>query len=337
MSARAASVVRVARGFVVLGAVVSIAACEGTIGPRDRVDAFVEPIEPDAAVAPLDAHFVFDAPDLDAPLPDAFVVRPDAWMGMDAYMTPGTDAFWGTCSSGGRMGTCMPMSLCAGMSVRGLCPGPADIQCCLPGPDAGMFDAPRPMGSYTVAEVMARLGACSRIGGAYATDVGEVADIPVCQTDSVIWWDADMDIDCDGGLGSVCMSDPDYMPETSGVDSMGNPLDASTLPFIVIPLASSRFRYADYGIRTGTVALVMYGDQMVFGIFGDAGPASIIGEASFAMAEALGIPSSPRTGGVDSGVTYLVFTGTGTRVSRNEDHDEAVTLGESLLAAFMAR
>jgi hypothetical protein len=229
----------------------------------------------------------------------------------------------------------MPMSLCAGMSVRGLCPGPTDIQCCLPGTDAGMFDAPRPMGTYTVAEVMARLGACTRIGGDYARDSGGTENLPICQTDTVIWWDADMDIDCDGGRGAECMADPYYLPDTSAVDSMGDPLDASTLPFIVIPLASSRFRYADHDIRHGQVALVMYRDRMVFGIFGDLGPATILGEASYAMAEALGIPSSPISGGVGSGVTYLVFPGASARVTRNEDHDEAVTLGESLLAAFM--
>jgi hypothetical protein len=131
------------------------------------------------------------------------------------------------------------------------------------------------------------------------------------------------------------MADPYYLPDTSAVDSMGDPLDASTLPFIVIPLASSRFRYADHDIRHGQVALVMYRDRMVFGIFGDLGPATILGEASYAMAEALGIPSSPISGGVGSGVTYLVFPGASARVTRNEDHDEAVTLGESLLAAFM--
>jgi len=56
------------------------------------------------------------------------------------------------------------------------------------------------------------------------------------------------------------MSDPDYLPDTSGVDSRGAPLDASTLPFIVIPLASTRFRYSDYGIRTGQIGLAMYGE-----------------------------------------------------------------------------
>lgn len=31
------------------------------------------------------------------------------------------------------------------------------------------------------------------------------------------------------------------------------------------------------------------------------------GEGSIAMADALGIPSSPKHGGVDSGVTYVAF------------------------------
>lgn len=217
----------------------------------------------------------------------------------------------------------------------GLCPGPADIQCCLPTADAGPPPDGSVPGTLTPADVLARLGACARIGGDYAKDVGSTSNIPVCQTSNVVWWTADLDVDCDGGRGAICRADPDYLPDTSAVDSSGNPLDASTLPFIVIPLPSTRFRYADYGIRAGQIALVLYGGRMVFGIFGDAGPSAIIGEASFAMAEALGIPSSPSTGGVDSGVTYLVFTGATARVTRNEDHAEAVRLGEPLLSAFV--
>lgn len=309
-------------GLVSLLLLFGLPACDAELVPREARDASGGS---DAPADPLDAPPGMDAATLDA--------------GMDAPSAPdafaGIDSGWGTCTYAGMMGTCMSVSDCpaGSMPMPGLCPGPADIQCCLPGTDAG----PRPDGGGTItpADVIARLGACTRIGGDYSTDVGTVANIPVCQTDNVVWWTADFDIDCDGGQGAICMSDPDYLPDTSAVDSMGNPLDASTLPFIVIPLASTRFRYADHGIRAGQVALVIYNGRMVFGIFGDAGPAAIIGEASFAMAEALGIPSSPRTGGVDSGVTYLVFTGTGARVTRNEDHAECVRLGEPLLDAFV--
>lgn len=325
-----------ARSGIVLCLALAAVACDaGTDAPRRNEpqdaaaagrDALPEldAAPRDATPTALDAAGELDAggPGLDAMAP------PEA--GLDAFVEP--DASWGSCTSAGVMGTCLDVSRCTGTPVRGLCPGPTEIQCCLPATDAG----PRPdSGAITPADVLARLGACTRIGGDYATDVGEAAAIPVCQTADVVWWTADLDIDCDGGRGALCRSDPDYLPDTSGVDSTGAPLDASTLPFIVIPLASSRFRYADHGIGIGQVALVLYRDRMVFGIFGDAGPSSIIGEASFAMAEALGIPSHPSTGGVDSGVTYLVFTGATARVTRNEDHDEAVRLGESLLDAFL--
>jgi hypothetical protein len=304
-----------------------LAGCDATLQRGDRFDAGTEV---DAFVTTEDAHTDMDASGPDAAATDA--TPSDAWLSSDA----GPDASWGPCMSGSEMGTCMSVSDCPAdrMPVMGLCPGPADIQCCLPARDAGP-PVDGGTGAITPADVLARLGACTRIGGDYAKDVGGTSNIPVCQTDSVVWWTADFDIDCDGGRGAICMSDPDYLPDTSAVDSHGAPLDASTLPFIVIPLASTRFRYTDYGIRAGQVALVLYGGRMAFGIFGDAGPAAIIGEGSFAMAEALGIPSSPRTGGVDAGVTYLVFTGAAARVTHNEDHDEAVTLGESLLDAFV--
>ena len=216
--------------------------------------------------------------------------------------------------------------------MAGLCPGPADIECCLPPPST--IDSGMP-GAVTPSEVLARLGACTRIGGDYAKQAGGTANVPICQTANVIWWTADMDIDCDGGLSAICRSDPSYMASTSAVTSTGAPLDASTLPFIVIPLPSTRWRFASAGIALGQVALVIYNGRMRWGIFGDEGPSAIIGEASFAMAEALGIPSSPISGGVSSGVTYVVFPGAAARVAHNESNAEAVSLGMPLLNAFV--
>jgi hypothetical protein len=36
------------------------------------------------------------------------------------------------------------------------------------------------------------------------------------------------------------------------------------------------------------------------------------------------------SGGVDSGVTYIAFTGSSAVVSKKEDHSEAVQIGQSL-------
>jgi hypothetical protein len=149
---------------------------------------------------------------------------------------------------------------------------------------------------------------------------------------------SDLDVDCDGKKSSVCNSsaDPSYQSGTAATDSAGKPLDAAKLPFIIVPGVSSRWSYRTAGIGMGTVAAVIYKGKMEFGIVGDIGPKAIIGEASYAMAKNLGINPNPRTGGTDSGVTYVIFTGSSAVVSRNEDHDEAVKLGRKRAAQLLS-
>jgi hypothetical protein len=54
-------------------------------------------------------------------------------------------------------------------------------------------------------------------------------------------------------------------------------------------------------------------------IFADIGPKGRIGEGSIALADNLGIPSSPRHGGISSGAIYVVFPGSGNGRPRNLD------------------
>jgi hypothetical protein len=145
-----------------------------------------------------------------------------------------------------------------------------------------------------------------------------------------------MTIACDGGKATACTSAPGYSPSTSGSDSTGHPLDASTLPFIVVPLPSNGLDYATAGIALGDVAAVLYKNKLVYAIFGDQSAKGILGEGSYALAAALGIDPDPATGGVGSGVTYILFTGAGAKVAKNEDHAAAVALGETLAAALVA-
>ena len=53
------------------------------------------------------------------------------------------------------------------------------------------------------------------------------------------------------------------------------------------------------------------------------------------MAKSLGINPDPRTGGVGSGVTYVAFTGKDDAVTKNEDHAEAVSIGERRAGQFL--
>jgi Fungal chitosanase of glycosyl hydrolase group 75 len=104
----------------------------------------------------------------------------------------------------------------------------------------------------------------------------------------------------------------------------------------VVPLGSTRFDAQAAGVQGGAVAIVIYDGRLAFGVFGDEGPADIIGEASYAMAQSLGIDPNPATGGVDSGVTFIVLTGMNAVVSPIENHQAAVTLGEQLAMQLLA-
>jgi hypothetical protein len=203
-----------------------------------------------------------------------------------------------------------------------------------PKPDAGGGKPPPP----TAAEILAALGACKQVAGTtkFAKDAGGSKTVPLCQLTNVIWFSADMDIDCDGGQGAACKADPYYQSSTSGTTSTGKALDASTLPFYVLPIASNGFTPSAHGIHIGQVAAVIYKGKLAYAIYGDAGPKGVVGEGSYALAKALGIPPSPVSGGVDSGVTYVIFTGADGNVTKNEDHAEAVAIGQKRAADLVA-
>ena len=197
-------------------------------------------------------------------------------------------------------------------------------------PDAANTDSDSAVPTQLVEELVALTTGCGdQLGGLYATDSGENANVRVCGLVGAVYWTADMDIDCDGIETTVCNAQTDgaFQPNTSAQTSTGEYLDASTLPYVVIPLPSARFAYADHMIDLGTVVGVIYDGQIQFGVFGDQGPDDIIGEASYRMAQLLGIDPDPSTGGTDGPVTYIAFTGSSGMVTVMEDHDEAATIG----------
>ncbi|MGW8952070.1 glycoside hydrolase family 75 protein [Streptomyces sp. NPDC055709] len=193
-------------------------------------------------------------------------------------------------------------------------------------------------GSVTARELLAEVSSCSRISdGFYQTDADEDESVAVCGTREAVFWKADMDIDCDGWPSEECNSDTDpyFQPETAYADSVGDPLDSAELPFIVVPAASSLWDYNESGIRGGSVAAVIYRNRVMYGVVGDAGPSELIGEASYAMADALGIDPDPHAGGASSGVTYIVFRDS--KASPIESHRAATTIGDRLARKFVGR
>ena len=191
-------------------------------------------------------------------------------------------------------------------------------------------------GSVSAAELLAKVTSCSQISnGKYRTDEETSATIPVCGKNGAVFWKADMDIDCDGQRTAKCNenTDPWFQPDTAFHQSDGRPLRSDTLPYVVVPSVSGTWDYSAAGIKGGGVVAVIHNNQVLYAVVGDTGPQRIIGEASYAAAERIGIDPDPATGGTDSGVTYILFKNS--RVSPIESHSAAVSLGERLAKEFI--
>ncbi|MEU1943359.1 glycoside hydrolase family 75 protein [Streptomyces sp. NPDC059474] len=191
-------------------------------------------------------------------------------------------------------------------------------------------------GTVTAAQLLAKVQGCSQISsGKYRTDDETSANIPVCGANGAVFWKADMDIDCDGQVTSRCNenTDPWFQDDTAFHQSDGKPLVADKLPYVVVPSPSSTWDYTKSGIKGGGVVAVIYNNKVEYAVVGDTGPTKIIGEASYATANGLGIDPNPETGGAESGVTYIVFKNSS--VSPIENHDKAVSVGDGLAKQFI--
>lgn len=157
----------------------------------------------------------------------------------------------------------------------------------------------------------------------------------MCGTKGAVFWKADLDVDCDGRVTARCngRTDPWFHGDTAFHQSDDQPLDAAALPFVVVPAPSGIWDYRDAGIRGGGVVAIVHRDRVVYAVVGDAGPAGLVGEASYAAARSLGIDPDPSHGGVASGVTYILFRNSVVRPI--ESRSEAERLGAELARGFL--
>lgn len=125
-------------------------------------------------------------------------------------------------------------------------------------------------------------------------------------------------IDCDGGSTSICKGDSQGQSDTSLHTSDDRPIDQAFVPGFVLPESpNSFFDYLENDIKLGESGMVIYGNAMTPAIFSDErgldhNGGGDIGELTYGACVLLGLSSStcdPNNGGIDNGVTYLVFTG----------------------------
>jgi hypothetical protein len=165
----------------------------------------------------------------------------------------------------------------------------------------------------------------------------------ICGLDGAVYWVADMDIDCDGKpTPGKCEKSKDlYFLEDTNVHGPNGALTAAQDPYVVIPIdfaCPTDGHFPDFpGLQSGATAAVIFRNKIFYGVFGDCGPPEIIGEASYAMAEKMGIPPSAINGGaLGRTVTYIVFTGGGSVAKDITNQAEVQALGEMLTKKLLS-
>src|SRR5205814_8691455 len=120
--------------------------------------------------------------------------------------------------------------------------------------------------------------------------------------------------------------DPDHQGQTTFQDSNGKSLGAHHVPFYVLgddcferKSPCPHFFFKEHNIKGRQFALMFFKGKCIGSIFGDTqtgndqttsdNDSRELGEASVKAAQLLGIPSSGTTGGVDNGVTVVMFSG----------------------------
>ncbi len=205
---------------------------------------------------------------------------------------------------------------------------------------AGAMGEAGASGEPTVDQLLSLLDPCTRISnGLLAREVGRTKDVPVCGFGSAVYWTSQLSVDCDGKRGPVCnkTSDPQSTDTTDGKDSSGNSLDPAVVPYVEVPTASATFDYQAAGLRMGSVVAVIYKGRLVYGVLGNEQSADVIGAASHAMAEKLGIDPDPILGGLQTkDVTYLAFSGAAHAVPALEDVSAIDALGQSSVDELIA-
>ena len=107
-------------------------------------------------------------------------------------------------------------------------------------------------------------------------------------------------------------------------------VDAAKIPYVVLPpVGLKHARLGDFAtvvnLKNGKIAAAIVADESA--------PNLPMGEGSIALADALGINSNPRSGGIDQGVAFVIYPHSGNRKPRRLEDINAT--GERLFQMWV--
>jgi hypothetical protein len=196
-------------------------------------------------------------------------------------------------------------------------------------PSDGAVDGAPSSGDFTAAQILAAVQAHMTTSDQvnskpHINTMTRAMNVNVYQVTSGVYaYASSMAVDTDG---SDPDPDPDHQPQTTWTDDSGAYLGAHHVPYYVLGdycydkvAPCPHFFYGEHDITGLQFALIFYNGKVIGAVFGDTQGDSVtpsstndsreLGEASVDSAALLGIPSSGTTGGVDSGVTVVIFSG----------------------------
>lgn len=175
------------------------------------------------------------------------------------------------------------------------------------------------------ADLLELTSGCEPVEGAQTlkADPEAAPSVKICQLEGAVWWRADLDVDCDGSTADVCLGAEGYDAGTAAVGPDGESISATEVAYVTVPPPST-FDYEAAGIALGNAVAVLHRDQVVYAPVGNEGDEDLVGEGSYALAEALGVNPDE---GAPKNVTYIVFTGDAT-VTPIDSPDAAQEVGE---------
>ena len=219
---------------------------------------------------------------------------------------------------------------------------------------------PQASGTFTAAQVLAgvkkNMTTPKKVNSKpHINTMTRAKNVNVFQVASGVFaYTSSMAIDTDG---SDRDPDPDHQGQTTFQDSAGKALGAHHVPFYVLgddcfdkKKPCPHFFYKEHNIKGRQFALVFFKSKCIGAIFGDTqtgndqttsdNDSRELGEASVKAAQLLGIPSSGTTGGVDNGVTVVIFSGSswivnGTNSNLNTNAQALVTKALNSLGTKM--
>jgi hypothetical protein len=142
-----------------------------------------------------------------------------------------------------------------------------------------------------------------------------------------LYFDSELQLDTDGWPDGKGRGDPSWQPETSLSYADGTSVDANSVPYFVLPLPKKW--PAQFNIKLGDIAAVIFKNKLAFAVFGDEGPKTKLGEGSLELLRQLGEERLRPDGtvinsGMGPGVITIVFPGSGPSAPAK---DEATLLG----------